>query len=165
MRRIPKRKLSSQRLSLRSQTALENAAHVLTRMREGYSLTSASTEYGVDRRTVEKLAEKALHKTESGRYAVRVSDNLPRILVVPIEGELKEVRVRGSRAASQLAARLSAQREFLATGNDAKIRTLQREKVYDASGREIPFLTELDELERLGDAGILSFESIYARRA
>ena len=37
-------------------------------------------------------------------------------------------------------------------------------KVLDASGREVPFLTDEDELARQGDLGALSFESIYARR-
>jgi hypothetical protein len=92
------------------------------------------------------------------------SDNRLRRLVVPVPGGLKEFAVRGSRAASQISARSRAQRDFLATGDDSKMRKLRNKKISDANGREIPFLTDLDELERLGDAGILSFESIYARR-
>ncbi|MFY9738285.1 MAG: hypothetical protein WAK11_04445 [Candidatus Cybelea sp.] len=36
--------------------------------------------------------------------------------------------------------------------------------VLDAEGREVPFLTDLDELERQGDLGLLSYESIYPQR-
>jgi hypothetical protein len=64
-----------------------------------------------------------------------------------------------------IASRLAAQRHFLATGDDSKLRMLRGATVNDTAGREVPFLTDLDELERLGDAGVLQFESIYARRA
>jgi hypothetical protein len=177
MASIPKRKRGRQRARLpktlaqlqarpaRSQASLENAARVITRMREGYSLTNASAEYGIDRRTVEKIARSALRKTKSGRYAPRASDNLVRVLVVPVHGGLQEVAVRGSRVASEVASRLAATRQYLETGDDSKLRKLQRKKLLDASGREIPFLADLDELERLGDAGILQFQTIYARRA
>ena len=84
--------------------------------------------------------------------------------VVPVHGGRIEVGVRGSRAASELSKRAIAQREFLATGDDTKLRKLRKTKILDASGREIPFLTDEDELARQGDLGMLSYESIYARR-
>ena len=151
-------------LPRRSQLAVENAAHVVTRMRENVSLKSASTEYGVDPRTVIKLGGSALRKTSGGRYAAKPSDNLFRPLVVPVHGGRIEVGVRGSRAASELSKRAIAQREFLATGDDTKLRKLRKTKILDASGREVPFLTDEEELARQGDLGALSFESIYARR-
>lgn len=176
MPKIPKRRGSGQRariprtlaqfdkLSRRSQRAIENVAHVVTRMREGVSLKSASAEYGVDPRTVVKLGGSALRKTQGGRYAAKPSDTLFRPLVVPVRGGRIEVGVRGSRAASELSKRAIAQREFLATGDDTKLRRLRKTKVLDASGREVPFLTDEDELARQGDLGALSYESIYARR-
>jgi hypothetical protein len=133
-------------------------------MREGASLKSASAEYGIDPRTVIKLGKPALRKTSGGRYAAKASDDLLRVLVVPVHGGRAEVAVRGSRAASELAQRAIAQREFLATGDDTKMRKLRKTKVLDASGREVPFLTDEEELARQGDLGALSFESIYARR-
>jgi len=175
MARIAKRKRARQRVSpakankhktsARSQVSLENAAHVLTRMREGYSLTGACAEYGIDARTVECLAGSALRKGETGRYAAKPTDRLLRTLVVPVRGGLKEYTVHGSRAASQIASRSAAQGYFLATGDDSKLRKLRGVVVKDSTGREIPFLSDLDELERLGDAGLLQYESIYARRA
>ncbi len=135
-------------------------------MREGVSLKRASAEFGIDPRTVVRFAGSALRQTESGRYIARRSDNLLRKLVVNVHGGGQpEFIVRGSRAAHDLAERSAAQGYFVATGDDSKLRKLKDRKIYDASGREIPFLTDLDELERLGDAGVLSFESIYARRA
>ena len=176
MAKIPKRRGTGQRrrrprtlaqydaLPRRSQVSVENVAHVVARMREGASLTSASAEYGIDPRTVVKLGGSALRKTRGGHYAAKPSDDLLRVLVVPVHGGRVEVAVCGSRAASEVAKRGIAQREFLATGDDTKLRELSKRKILDASGREVPFLTDLDELARQGDLGALSFESIYARR-
>jgi hypothetical protein len=152
-------------LSPRSQASVDNVAHVITRMRDGVSLNSAAAEFGIDSRTVVNHGVSALRKSPSGRYTAKPSDNLLRVMVVPVHGAPPiEVAVRGSRVASELAKRSIAQREFLATGGDAKIERLRGTKILDASGNEVPFLTDLDELERQGDAGVLSFESLYARR-
>jgi hypothetical protein len=151
-------------LPRRSQASVENVAHVVTRMREGTSLKGAAAEYGIDPRTVVRLGQPALRKTASGRYKAKASDDLLRVLVVPVHGGRVEIAVRGSRAASAVAQRAAAQREFLATGDDTKLRELSQTKILDASGREVPYLTDLDELERQGDLGALSFESIYSKR-
>lgn len=176
MKRIPKRKRGGQHtraprtltwyeaLRGRSQDAAQNAAQVVTRMREGVSLKRSSAEFGIDPRSVVRFGGSALRQTESGRYVAKRSDNLLRKLVVNVYGGREAFVVRGSRAAHDLAERSAAQGYFVATGDDSKLRKLQGKRIYDASGREIPFLTDLNELERLGDAGVLSFESIYARR-
>jgi hypothetical protein len=165
MPKIPKRRRGGQRSRLaktlaqydrlprRSQAALENVAHAITRMREGFSLKGAATEYGVAPRTVVRLGGSALRKNAGGRYAAKASDNLLRVLKVPVHGGEVEVAVRGSRAATAVSNRLNAQRHFAATGDDSQLRKLKRAKILDASGREVPFLTDLDELERLGDLG------------
>lgn len=163
-RRRPRTLAEFQALPNRTQDALDNVAHVVTRMRAGESRAAASAYVGIDPRTVRKLAGSALRKTPSGRYVAKPSDDLIRVLKVSTDGEPAIVAVRGSRAASELAKRSIAQREYLATGDDSKLQKLSRTKVLDAEGREIPFLTDLNELERQGDLGVLSFESIYARR-
>ena len=113
--------------------------------------------------TVAKLGKSALRKTKSGRYAAKPSDNLLRVLVVPVHGGRVEVGVLGSRKAKIIADRSNAQRRF-AHGDASQLHALEGVTVLDASGREVPFLTDLDELERQADLGMLSFESIYARR-
>jgi hypothetical protein len=176
MAKIPKRRRAGQRVKLpktlaqfdqmprRSQATFQNVAHVLTRMREGVSLTSASTEYGVDPRSVVRIGKAGLRKTASGRYAVRSSDPLLRVLTVQVHGGRIEVGVPGSRKASAVSDRSNAQRHFVHTGDTSQLEALEGKTILDASGREVPFLTDLDELERQGDLGILSYESIYARR-
>ena len=62
-------------------------------------------------------------------------------MVVPVYGDRIEVGVRGSRAASAVSKRSGAQREFVITGDDTKLRELQGATILDASGNEVPFLT------------------------
>lgn len=176
MPKIPKRPSPSQRLRLpktlaefdklprRSQATFQNVTHVLTRMREGVSLKSAAAEYGVDPRNVVRIGKPGLRKTANGRYAAKASDPLLRVLNVPVYGGRIEVGVGGSRKASKVSEHSNAQRRFVATGDDSKLRALEGKPLLDASGREVPFLTDPDELERQGDLGTLSFESIYAKR-
>jgi hypothetical protein len=133
-------------------------------MREGASLRNAAAEFGVAPGTVAKLGKSALRKTQSGRDVAKPSDALLRAMVVPVQGGKIEVAVRGSRAATIIADRANAQRHFTRTGDTSQLHALEHTNVLDASGHEVPFLTDLDELERQGDLGILSYESIYARR-
>ena len=163
-RRGPRTLAEFQALPKRVQDALQNVAHVVTRMRAGESRAAASAYVGIDPRTVQRLGGSALRKTPSGRYVAKPTDNLLRVLKVSTNGEPVIVAVRGSRASTEVSKRSKAQREYLATGDDTKIGKLRRTKILDAEGREVPFLTDLDELDRQGDLGVLSFESIYARR-
>ena len=162
-RRRPQTLAQYDALPRRSQASVENVAHVVTRMRKGV-LKNAAAEYGIDPRTVVRLGSPALRKTASGRYAAKASDDLLRVLVVPVHGGRVEVaRARLARRVGGGAARGGAAR-VPGTGDDTKLRELSQTKILDASGREVPFLTDLDELERQGDLGALSFESIYLRR-
>lgn len=161
--RLPKTLAQYHAKPTRSQDAIDNVAHVITRMREGFSLKSAAAEYNVAPRTVVRLGKSALRKRADGRYVAKASDQLLRVLVVPARGGLTEVAVRGSRTASEVSEYFAASREFLDTGDDTKLRRYRRRTFKDASGRDVRYFTDLDELERLGDAGVLAFESIYAR--
>lgn len=176
MPKIPKRSAGGQRpwhprtfaefqgLPPRSQRAAENVAHVVTRMREGASLKNAAAEFGVDPRTVVRHGKPALRKTASGRYQATVSDNLLRVLNVVVNGKHEPVAIRGSRLATELAHHAQAIRTFASTGRTEELLAFRGRTFTDAEGREIEFFTDLDELERLGDLGELSFEDLYARR-
>lgn len=176
MAKIPKRKGVGQRRHLphtlaefdkmprRSRQAFENVTHAITRMREGASLKAAAAEFGVAPRSVLTLGKSALRKSKSGRYVAKASDNLLRVFAVPVHGGQIDVAVRGSRASSVISARASAQRHFARTGDTSQLHALKGTTLLDVSGREVPFLTDLDELERLGDLHMLSYESIYAKR-
>jgi hypothetical protein len=147
----------------RSQDALTRAANVLTGMRGGESLAGAARKVGIDPRTVRRLVGKALRKTSAGRYAPTKSDRLVRVLAIPTPKGVAEIATRGSRDATTVAGYWNAVQLFLETGDSSALDRYQGRVVRNAQGEEIALLTDLDELEHLGSAGVLSFESLYAR--
>ena len=142
------------------------AAHVLQRMRsQGISLSQASREIGIPRKKVIELGTSSLKKQANGRYSVKTFDRVLRVLSIPSREGRTEVAVRDSRTASKLAQYAIAVQRFLQTGDRSKLQQFKKLKMKDASGNPIKLLTEPKELMRLGNAGVLSFESIYARVA
>jgi hypothetical protein len=142
------------------------AVHVIAKMRsEGISLTKASREFGLSPKTVRARAGSALRKTKSGRYVPRPSDKLLRVLVVPGTEDQREVVVKDSIAASKIAEYSQAVHRFIATGDSSGLKKFRRLKLLDEKGKRIKLLTDLAKLQELGSAGVLSFESLYARTA
>ncbi len=130
---------------------------------DGVSLRQASREFEIDPRTVVRLGRPALRKRANGRYKAKASDRLLRVLVVPTREGLREIAVRDSRQASQVAEYWNAVHRYLETGDDSALRKFRRKRITDANGVRVPLLTDFDELDRLGSAGVLSFESLYAK--
>lgn len=151
-------------LSLRSQDRWTRMTHVITKMRtDDVSLQQAAREYGLDPRTVVRLSGPALQKRPNGRYAARASDRLLRVLVVPSHEGLREVAVRDSRQATLLGDYWNALQRYLETGDASALRRFRGQHIADANRKKVPVLTDLHELDRQGNAGNLSFESLYAK--
>jgi hypothetical protein len=135
-------------------------------MRAGdVSLRQASREFGVDPRTVVKRGGTALRKSATGRYEAKKSDRLLRVLVFPTHDGTREIAVRGSRRASLLGDYWAAVQKYLQTGDASGVKRFRGKKIEDANGKQLSLITDLAELNRLGSAGVFSFESIYARVA
>jgi hypothetical protein len=89
---------------------------------------------------------------------------LLRVVIVVSESKGPvEIATRGSREASKAGKHSAAVHRYLETGDDSALRRFQRQFIIDAQGNRISLLTDEDELDRLGSAGELSFESLYAR--
>jgi hypothetical protein len=131
--------------------------------RERMSVTKAAKEIGVPRKRVIELGHSALRKQSNGRYIAKSFDRLLRVLVIPSREGRTEIAVRDSRTASKIAAYSDAVRKFIQIGDASGLRQFKRLKLKDASGNPIRLLTDTKELTRLGYAGVLSFESLYAR--
>ena len=143
--------------------ATTKAGQVLTRMRRGDSLASASRDIGVDVRTVERLAGSALKKDRSGRYAATNEDRLARDIRIPAPDGLRDVTVRDSKQASLVGEYWNEVHNYLAKGDDSGLARFEGRTVIDANGRRVPLLVDREALDELGNAGVLSFESIYAK--
>lgn len=74
----------------------------------------------------------------------------------------REIAVRDSRQASLLGKYWAAVQKYLQTGDDSALRELQGKKITDASRKRHALITDLNRLNTLGSAGVLSFESLYA---
>lgn len=140
------------------------STHVVSDVRAtGISLRQAARKADINPRTVLQLTGTALRKQPNGRYVARKSDKLLRILVLPTPEGLREVATRDSREASRAAEYWNAVHRYLATGDASAIHEFDGKEITDAIGSKVPLLTDLKELDRQGDAGNLSFETIYAR--
>jgi hypothetical protein len=170
---VKKKKLTRPRTSKQffalpdaQQDTWERIVHVIAKMRsEGTSLTQASRDFDLDPRLVRSRAGSALRKAKSGRYVARPSDKLLRVLVIPSSEGLKEVVVRDSATASKIAEHSHAVQVYLRTGDSSRLKKFRRIKLLDEKGNRIKLVTDLAELQKLGSAGVLSFESLYARTA
>jgi len=152
--------------SERFQDRWTRVTHAVSKMRaDGVSLQQASREYGIDPRTVIRLGGSALRKAANGRYTAKPSDRLLRVLRILTREGLREVAILDSRLASLVAEHANAVQKYLQTGDDSALRKLKRRSITDASGKRVRLLMNLDEINRLGSAGVLSFESLYARSA
>jgi hypothetical protein len=152
--------------SPRYQDRWNRITHVVSRMRaDRVSLRQASREFGLSSQTVIRLGGSALRKRTNGQYVARASDRMLRVLVIPTAKGLQEVAVKDSRHASELGKYWDAIQNYLETGDSERLRKFGPKQIKDATGIQIPLIADLAELDRLGSAGVLSFESLYARAA
>jgi hypothetical protein len=139
---------------------------VVSKLRShGTSLRQTSREVGVSPRTVIRYGGSALRKGSGGRYQAKKRDRLLRVLMVPSAEGPREIAVRDSRQASTLGEYWNAVHRYLATGETLGIKKFDGKHVINAEGQQVALLTDLRELDRLGSAGVLSFESLYRRVA
>lgn len=143
----------------------KNVTQTVTEIRAGVSLRRAARKFGLDPRTVQRLAPSALRKLRNGRWVARPHDRLLRVLVNPTQKGLHEIGVRDSRQASLLGKYWVAVERYRDTGDTSVLREFRGKYVIDTNGKRNRLLTDLDALNRLGSAGVLSFETLYARAA
>jgi hypothetical protein len=145
------------------QETWDSVGQVISKIRSGrISLRKASKEIGVDPSKVLKLGRSALRKQKSGKYAAKKADRLLRILSILTPEGRREIAVRDSHQASLLGRYWAAVQRYLQTGDDSALRKFKGKKITDASGKRHPLITDLSQLDALGSAGVLSFESLYA---
>lgn len=144
----------------------EKSLRVLARMRvEELSLRKAAKQEGISPRTVTGLAGRALKKRSNGSYAATKTDRLLRVLQVPTPEGVREVATKSSRDASTLGQYWDAINKYIRTGDDSRLRKFAGKQIKNANGEKISLITDHKELNRLGSAGVLSFENLYSRSA
>lgn len=145
----------------RDRETWDSLAHVISRIRDGVPLKRASKEFGIASSVVIKRGGSALRK-KRGRYIATKTDHLLRIITILGTKGKKEIVTRDSRQASLAGGHWAAVQKYLQTGDDEALLTFKGKSVVDASGKRHRLLTNVEELNRLASAGVLSFESMYA---
>jgi hypothetical protein len=149
--------------SRKFQETWDSVAHVISKMRaECISLRRASKEFGIDPEMVLKFGRSALRKQKSGKYIAKKTDRLLRMMSILTPKGRSQTSVRDSRQASMLGRYWAAVQRYLQTGDDSALHEFQGKKITDASRKRHPLITDLNQLNTLGSAGVLSFESLYA---
>jgi hypothetical protein len=151
----------------RFQDIWNGVGHVISRMETdpGVSLPQASREFELPPRKVAEWGRSVLQKLANGRYAVKTNNKLLRVLVLPRPEGVREIAVRGFKEASLVGRYWAAVQKYLETGDAAALRKIRRKTIIDADGKRIRLIKDLAELDRLAYAGVLSFESLYAKSA
>lgn len=148
------------------QNTWNQVLRAIAKMRtEDLSLKKAAKEAGVSPRRVVRFGGRAIKKGVNGRYSVTRRDSLLRVMTVPTPNGSRDVALRNSRHASILGQYWEAVHKYLRTGDASQIEKFRGKKIKDANGVDVPLITDLKELNRLGSAGALSFESLYRRAA
>lgn len=148
-------------LSPKNQETWDSIGHVVSKMREGMTLSKAAKEFGLAPRSVITLGRSALRKQKNGRYVAKKTDRLLRVVNALTTKGRKEVATRDSRQASLVGGHWAAVQKFLQIGDDEALLKFRGRSIVDASGKRHRLLTNLEGLNRLASAGVLSFESMY----
>ena len=142
----------------------ERVTRLVSRMRdEGVSLRRAARDAKVSPQTAIRFAGAALRKLPNGRFVAAASDRMLRVLVIPTADGSREIALRDSRQATEVSHYFTALRRFLHTGDASALQPFRRTRITTVEGERVRLLTDLDAVKRLANAGVLSFESIYAR--
>ena len=159
--KIPKTSKQYFSLSGKDQETWDSVAHVISRIRDGMSLKGAAKEFGIAPRVVVERGRPALRK-RNGRYVVRETDRLLRVITILGTKGKKQIATRDSRQASIAGRHWAAVQKYLQTGDGEDLLKFKPRSVVDANGKRHRLLTNLEEIDRQASAGVLSFESMYA---
>lgn len=152
IRQLPEKSVKARRRALRA----------LDLMRDrGISLTEAVDRANTSRRTMLKYAGRGLEKNESGEWDPKPWDRIVRLMDLPRPGGQERIPIQDSRTASKVGRYKTAVKKFARTDDDSALEEFEN-VTFQVNGETEGFLTDRDTLKRLGFAGELSNENIYA---
>jgi len=145
--------------------ARARALEALSRMRsEGLSLTRAAQAAHTTPATVRRFVGSAVTRQRNGRYAAKPSDRLTRHVWFLTRDGPVEVALRGSRPAERVASYMAAVDRYLKTGDTDGLAAFEGRSVRSRNQAHL-FLTDTEAIDRLANAGEVSFDRLYSRRA
>jgi len=140
------------------------ALHAVALMRrEERSLHRAAARVGTTPRTVRKYARQALRK-QQGSYQVIPLDELRRPMRVLTPRGLAVLDIRSSKTASRLAHYWHGVDMYLRSGDRQLLAPFVGQR-FRAEGQLVAFITDPPLLDRLANAGQVTFEELYQTTA
>jgi len=136
--------LTKKELNLR-----EKSLEVLSKVRNGQSLSKASKELHIEPKTVIKYTN-AFRKLK-GKWIVKSQDRISRVMSIYENGKQEWIEVRDSRIASKIGKYNSAVNEFLRTGNESILKQFKK-PFKDSKGNLHYFETDPDKLYEIAES-------------
>jgi hypothetical protein len=131
--------------------------------REHLSLAQAAKRVGVSPKLVVRESGSSLQRLPNGRYVARATDRLLRVMRIPTVDGIRDISLRNSKDATVIGEYWNAVHAYLAKGDIAGLDRFRDRHITTADGERITLLTDRPALDRLGSAGVLSFESPYPK--
>lgn len=128
--------------------------------REGLSLARAAKEEKTTPNAVLKYAATAVRKDKRGRWAATTFDRLPRDMKILTHDGIEIVRVTDSRTASTIARHWNALDRYARSGSTTRLNQFRGQSIR-VGKRTYPLITDTRTINRLIDAGEVSFEDLY----
>jgi hypothetical protein len=132
----------------------------LTKARRGMPPTRAAREAGTTLETMRRYAPGHIRRRRNGRLAVSAVDYMRRPMKMLTEFGTITVNVRDSRTASRLGKYLAAVRSYTHYGHTAQLTPFEG-KTLRVDGFRLPYITNVEQLDRLAWAGELDLPEIY----
>jgi hypothetical protein len=146
-------------LSSKEKRLRKTSLDVLSKVRRGQSLSSASRELHIKPKTVIKHTN--AFKKSGRRWVAKSHDHISRVMSIYENGKEEWVEVRDSRIASKIGKYNSAVNQFLRSGNKDVLKQFKK-PFKDANGKLHYFETNPDKLYEIAESREeLEFYEIY----
>lgn len=120
----------------------------------------AARSVGVSVELLRRYLRENVSVKRQGRTLI-IDDNRPREMTIYSRGEKTTVILPSFEAASINGEHENAVKTYILTGDDSLLQNFEGRSVFDMSGKEHPFETDLNILHRLYSAGTEPFHNIY----
>ena len=146
--------------TLFGQERYERSLRVLSRMRNGESLTAAARLEGIRPETVRRNVGEAIERGRNS-YRVKPDDRLYRRMQFLTERGYVGVEPATAKEAAKLGRYHAALAAYLERGDENSLRRFARMKLRLRDRTSLSFITDLEVIDHLAAAGALSFDHIY----
>jgi 3-methyladenine DNA glycosylase AlkC len=154
-------KLPWEALTVREKNDRMNSLKVLSMLRGGRDLHSATREVHVRLQTVQKHLGSVIVRRK-GEFVAKSNDRISRGLVIYENGRQSTITVKSSREASKIGEYFNAVRIFLDTGDKSALRQFKNVKIKDRKGVKHSLETNPEKIKDIEEGKEdREFHSIY----